>query len=141
MAMIDDQETLDLFLEDSREHLDGIENDLLTIEDSAENIDVELVNKVFRAIHSIKGGAGFLGLDNLKEIAHSMENILNMMRNLELVPNATIISTLLAAVDTVNNMLNDPAASNEMGISEHLDALQACIKASLTEDEHGDLEP
>ena len=63
MPMIDDQETLQIFLEDAREHLSGIENDFLAIEAAGTAVDVALVNKVFRAVHSIKGGAGFLGLD------------------------------------------------------------------------------
>ncbi len=57
MAMIDDQETLQIFLEDAREHLSGIEQDFLAIEAAGTAVDVALVNKVFRAVHSIKGGA------------------------------------------------------------------------------------
>lgn len=133
MSMIDDQETLAIFLEDSHEHLSGIENDLLAIEEAGEHVDVDLVNKVFRAIHSIKGGAGFLGLGTLKELTHSMENILNMMRTLELMPTATIVNTLLASVDVLTGMLNDPVASNEMDISAQLAALQACSTPSAAE--------
>ena len=133
MSMIDDQETLAIFLEDSFEHLSGIENDLLAIEEAGGDVDVDLVNKVFRAIHSIKGGAGFLGLGVLKELTHSMENILNMMRTLELRPNATIVNTLLASVDVLTGMLNDPVASNDMDIAAQLAALQTCITTSPDE--------
>ena len=66
MPMIDDQETLQIFLEDAREHLSGIENDFLAIEAAGAAVDVALVNKVFRAVHAIKGGVGFLGLDAIK---------------------------------------------------------------------------
>ncbi len=62
MPLIEDDETLLAFIEESQEHLDGIEADLLAIEEAGANIDSELVNKVFRAVHSLKGGAGFLGL-------------------------------------------------------------------------------
>ena len=58
-------ELLDLFLAESREHLADIEADLLAIESSGANIDEELVNKVFRAAHSIEGGAGFLEMTQL----------------------------------------------------------------------------
>ena len=98
MAMIDDQETLQIFLEDAREHLSGIEQDFLAIEAAGTAVDVALVNKVFRAVHSIKGGAGFLGLDAIKELSHAMENILNLMRNGALVPAPAMINTLLAGV-------------------------------------------
>lgn len=123
MAIIDDQETLQLFIEDAREHLDGIENDLLAIETAGS--DVSLVNKVFRAVHSIKGGAGFLGLETLKELAHSMENVLNMMRNSELAATPAIISTLLAAADVLTTMVHDPAHSDAIDIHEHVAALSA----------------
>ena len=92
MAMIDDQETLQIFLEDAREHLSGIEKDFLAIEAAGSAVDVALVNKVFRAVHSIKGGAGFLGLDAIKELAHAMENLLNLMRNGALVPTPAMMT-------------------------------------------------
>jgi len=70
-----DDEILRLFIEDSQDNLSGIENDLLAIEAGGENLDDELIGKVFRAVHSIKGSAGFVGLENIKELAHGMENI------------------------------------------------------------------
>jgi len=60
MSAIDmNDETLITYLEESREHLADIETNLLNIEDGGADIDEELVNTVFRAAHSIKGGAGF----------------------------------------------------------------------------------
>lgn len=67
-----DTDILRSFIEESQEHLSGIENDLLSIEAAGEDIDVELVNKVFRAVHSIKGGAGFLGLETITALSNSM---------------------------------------------------------------------
>lgn len=60
--MIEDDEILQMYIEESLEHLSDIESDLLTIEGDDENIDIDIVNNVFRAAHSIKGGAGFMGL-------------------------------------------------------------------------------
>ena len=77
---IQDDETLRLYVEESIEHLADIENDLLAIEKAGADINEELVNKVFRAAHSIKGGAGFMGLNNIKELSHKMENVLGMIR-------------------------------------------------------------
>ena len=57
----DNQELLNEFVIESREGLAEIESDLLAIEACGDNIDIDLVNKVFRAIHSIKGAAGFMG--------------------------------------------------------------------------------
>jgi two-component system chemotaxis sensor kinase CheA len=52
------------------------------------DIDEDLVNKVYRAAHSIKGGAGFMGLTTIKDLTHEMENILGKVRSREMVPHA-----------------------------------------------------
>jgi len=124
MAIVQDDELLQMFIEESKEHMEGIEADFLDIEEMGEDIDSDLVNKVFRAIHSIKGGAGFLGLDNIKELSHVMENNLNLIRNSELVPSPAVISTLLSALDTLRDLIADFMNSNEMDISDHVDALK-----------------
>lgn len=129
MAMIDDQETLHIFLEDAREHLSGIENDLLAIEAAGAAMDVGLVNKVFRAVHSIKGGAGFLGLSAIKELSHAMENLLNLMRNGAVLPTPAIISSLLAAADVLTGLVHDPMTSDTVDISPHVTALENALAA------------
>ena len=58
------------YLAECREHLTTIEADLLSMEQSGAAIDEQLVNRVFRAAHSIKGGAGFFDLHKIKELGH-----------------------------------------------------------------------
>jgi two-component system, chemotaxis family, sensor kinase CheA len=118
-----EDETLRLYVEESLEHLSNIENDLLAIESAGADINEELVNKVFRAAHSIKGGAGFMGLDNIKELSHKMENVLGMIREREMVPNPEIINILLLSSDSLRNLLKNVSESNSMDISEHVEAL------------------
>ena len=140
MPLIDDDETLAAFVEESKEHLDGIEADLLAIEEAGANIDADIVNKVFRAVHSLKGGAGFLGLDKVKELSHAAENLMNLIRNGELVPTPSIVSTLLDATDLLGKMISNAATSNEVDISAHIAALQKAVAANLDEDEKPTLE-
>ncbi len=130
MAMIEDEETLLAFIEESLEHMDGIESDLLTIEENGEDIDEDLVNKVFRAVHSIKGGAGFLGLERVKEVAHAAENLLNLVRNKELVPTPERISILLETFDLLNSLINDAQNSNEVDVSQQIFALKKAVASS-----------
>ena len=118
-----EDETLRLYVEESLEHLSNIENDLLAIESDGADINEELVNKVFRAAHSIKGGAGFMGLDNIKELSHKMENVLGMIREREMAPNPEIVNILLLASDTLRNLLINVGESNSMDISGHVEAL------------------
>ncbi len=122
---IQDDETLRLYVEESIEHLADLENDLLAIENAGADINEELVNKVFRAAHSIKGGAGFMGLNNIKELSHKMENVLGMIREREMAPNSEIVNILLLASDTLRNLLDNVEASNSMDIDEHVNALIA----------------
>lgn len=118
-----EDETLKLYVEESLEHLSNIENDLLAIESAGADINEDLVNKVFRAAHSIKGGAGFMGLDHIKELSHKMENVLGMIREREMVPNPEIVNILLLSSDTLRNLLKNVEESNAMDISEHVEAL------------------
>ncbi len=122
---IEDDEILQGFIEESLEHLADIETDLLAIEDGGENIDEDLVNKVFRAAHSIKGGAGFMGLTGIQELSHSMENILGMIRSNKLIPNPEIINVLLLGSDQLQSMIEDIHSSNDVDISSHLIPLNA----------------
>lgn len=130
-----DDETLQMYVEESREHLEDIENDLLTIEAGGENIDIDLVNKVFRAAHSMKGGAGFLGLNNVKDLAHKIENVLDMIRNYELTPNPEIVNIILIAFDRLSELVENIAESDDMDISEHVVALTGIATASVPEEE------
>ena len=122
---IQDDETLQMYLEESIEHLADIETDLLGIEEAGADIDEDLVNKVYRAAHSIKGGAGFMGLTTIKDLTHEMENILGKIRSRDMIPTPEIINILLSASDTLKDLMNDVFTSNDVDISQHIENLQA----------------
>lgn len=119
-----EDELLNEFVVESNEHLADIENQLLSIEESGADVDVDLINEVFRGIHSIKGAAGFLGLTKVNDLAHSLENILNMMRNHELVPNSMMIDIMLRAADRLQGLITDVESSNDEDVSEHIVELE-----------------
>ena len=125
MSNIEDNDIFNDFIQESLEHLDGIEDDLLRIEEAGENFDEEIVNKVFRAVHTIKGGAGYLGLKNVESLAHNSENVMVKIRARELFPAPGIISTLLDAMDTLSTLINRHESSNEIDISSNVIALNA----------------
>jgi chemotaxis protein histidine kinase CheA len=74
-----DPEILQEFLTESGELLESLENDLVELEEN--NTDGELINKAFRALHTIKGSASFLALTELVSIAHAAETALNAARS------------------------------------------------------------
>ncbi len=136
-----DDELLQGFISESREHLATIEADLLAIEQAGDAADAELVNKVFRAAHSIKGCSGFLGLNQVKELAHKAETVLDMLRSHKICPNAEVTNILLAAFDKLHAMIESPATSEDADIALELQGLVELAssylpqpaKASLTE--------
>lgn len=123
--MDEDDEILDLFLEESLEHLEGIETDLLEIEKNGADIDVEQVNKVFRAMHTIKGGSSFFGLTKVKDLTHVAESILDRVRKFQLVPTPEIVQSLLEAIDHLVNMINNPSDMDSYDISASLQKIEA----------------
>jgi two-component system, chemotaxis family, sensor kinase CheA len=118
------------FVVESREHLSDVENQLLAIEAGGADIDLALVNTVFRAIHSIKGAASFLGFTKLGDLAHSLENALNLVRNRELIPDSTNIDVMLRAADAIHAMFDDIQSSNNSDISAHLAALEKVVTSN-----------
>lgn len=120
------------FVVEANEHLADVENQFLSIEEAGDDVDVDLVNEVFRAIHSIKGAAGFLGLTKVNDLAHSLENLLNMMRNLELKPNSAIVDVMLRSADRLQSMINDIENSNDTDVSDFIRDLEAIANGELS---------
>jgi two-component system chemotaxis sensor kinase CheA len=117
------------YLAESREHLANIENDLLAMEQAGAAIDEQLVNRVFRAAHSIKGGAGFFDLVRIRELAHKTENVLDLMRSDQMTPDSENVGILLLAFDKLRELISNHKESNGADISEFVAAL-----TGLTED-------
>src|SRR5271165_3304399 len=118
-----DDELVQDYLAECREHLATIETDLLAIEQGGAAIDEQLVNRVFRAAHSIKGGAGFFDLTKIRELAHKTENALDMIRSRQMVPTPEVVSILLLAFDKLRELIGNYGESNEAGIGEFIAAL------------------
>ncbi|HXY78116.1 MAG TPA: chemotaxis protein CheA [Candidatus Acidoferrales bacterium] len=109
------------FLVESEELLQRMDQDMVTLE-SAPN-DEELLNRVFRALHTIKGTAGFLGFEPLVRVGHSAEDVLNAVRRGELRLDRRVMDALLAARDQLGHMLKD---LGQGGLQQYqLDALLA----------------
>ena len=127
-----DDEILAMFIEDSRDHLGNIETALMDMDRHGADIDEELVNTVFRAAHSIKGGAGFLNLANIRELAHRLENLLHMIRGRELAPDTRIINQLLAGFDRLLALVERGSQSDAEDIGELLAALSGVAEEHFT---------
>lgn len=92
-----------VFFEESAEGLDAMEMGLLGMQQGLD--DVETINTIFRAAHSIKGGAGSFGFGQIAEFTHGLETLLDQMRNGERELSQQALNTLLQAVDVLRGML------------------------------------
>jgi two-component system chemotaxis sensor kinase CheA len=130
------QEIVEEFVIESRESLSEIETDLLTIEADGAHANEELVNKVFRAVHSVKGTAGFIGLQVIGQLAHSIENVLSLVRNKSLVPTPGVIGVLLSSTDKLVQLINDVDHSNEVDVAFFVHKLDKIVAGEIPSDEH-----
>jgi two-component system, chemotaxis family, sensor kinase CheA len=126
-----DDEFLKEFTDEALELLDGIENDLLTIEELGEALDDELINKVFRAAHTIKGGSGFFDLENMTRLAHKSETVLDMLRTRKITANAEVTNLLLMAFDRLRDMVNNTGMVASMDISDIMTGLDLMATSFL----------
>ncbi len=104
------KELLDSFLIETQEILDTLDQDLMQLESQAENFD--LLNSVFRSFHTIKGTSSFMGFDQITEITHHAEDILNKLRKAELRVNAEIVDALLEVYDWLKTLLKQAKAGD-----------------------------
>jgi chemotaxis protein histidine kinase CheA len=119
MMMSDmDDSLLQEFLVESREHLETIEPDLLILETQQEGADHETINRIFRAIHTIKGASGFFGLEAIKRLSHVMENMLMAFRDGKMCPSPTNVDPLLQGVDLLRQMVDNVSESETVPYQE-----------------------
>ena len=116
--MSQDDEMLEVFVQESREHLESLEPDLLSMEENPNDMDT--INRIFRSVHSLKGTSGFFGLDQISKLAHMMENLMSLARDGEIVLTPPMIDALLKGKDKLALMVDDPGSSGEMDINEEL---------------------
>lgn len=114
--MQDVDEIVQEFLVESIEGLDQMDRDLVALE--RQPADVELLSRVFRCIHSIKGASGFLGFTRLGDVAHAGESLLSELRDGRLVLTPAITSALLQLVDAIRLILDQVRGTGKDGTEE-----------------------
>src|SRR5436190_14010975 len=110
------------FLIETHENLAQLELDLVTLE--RDPTERETLSRVFRTLHTVKGSAGFLGLQKLQAVAHAAESLLSRLRAGELLFNADIASAMLAVVDAVRQMLESVESAETDGDGDYSTLIQ-----------------
>ncbi len=130
------QEILNDFLAESSEMLEALDQHFVQLESEPSNI--ELLNEIFRCMHSMKGSAGFLGFTRLVEVTHQAESLLNKLRQGEIAVSPFIIDIILEAVDSVKGLQADIRTTGE---DSHVDTEMIVHKLTLTMESAADLAP
>ncbi|MBI5636845.1 MAG: chemotaxis protein CheW [Nitrospinae bacterium] len=130
--LLGDKSILDDFVTEAKEHLETVEEVVLSLEKQAGSAGfIEAVNLIFRVVHTIKGTAGFVGLTKLQAVAHAAETLLSMLRAGELTLKPGLVDALLAAIDSIRSMVDDVANSNSHNITEVVARLDAFILGGI----------
>ena len=108
------QRILGYFLEEAREHLNTIEQGLLNLQSTLN--DSEMINEVFRAAHSIKGGAAMLGLSSIQHTSHQLEDCFKILKEHPIQVDQRLESLLLDICDTLKALIDN--LGNPFGLSE-----------------------
>jgi two-component system chemotaxis sensor kinase CheA len=111
MAKEDDR-AREEFTSEAEELLDTLSRDLVDFEAQGVNVRPELVNKIFREVHSLKGLAGMLGFGDISELSHSLEDMLDRLRMGKIPYSKDLIDLLFDSVDGLNRLvisINDPS--------------------------------
>jgi two-component system chemotaxis sensor kinase CheA len=111
-AIFDDEmkEIVESFIVETKELLDKLDNDLVELE-KRQN-DVELLNAIFRYVHTIKGTSSFIGFEQMSELTHKFEDVLNKLRKFELKLNPEIMDVILKAQDLMKVLLSKLEAND-----------------------------
>ncbi|MBP3723255.1 MAG: Hpt domain-containing protein, partial [Selenomonadaceae bacterium] len=96
---------MDMFLDESHEHLQQLNEGLLSLEDNME--DLSVINDIFRNAHTLKGMSATMGYNKIAELTHEMEDVLDSLRHEQLKLTEDIIDTLFKCLDSLETMVDN----------------------------------
>lgn len=129
MAREDDR-AREEFTSEAEELLDTLSRDLVEFESQGQNVRPELVNKIFREVHSLKGLAGMLGFADISELSHSLEDMLDKLRMGKIAISKDLIDLLFDSVDGLNRLviaINDPSLAGLVDMTALTTRIHAII--------------
>ena len=130
MDFRNDKEVLETFIEEAGDRVSEIESGLMDLERAGLEVDPEVVHSAFRAAHSIKATANLLNFKHIGELSHKMENILEMFRNQELVPDDQVVAVLLEGLDKIQELVENIEQSDSVDISSQAEKLTRIVQKS-----------
>lgn len=111
MSVMEMSQYLEVFIEESREHIQSCNENLLKLENDPDNL--ELVNEIFRSAHTLKGMSATMGFEDMANLTHQMENVLDGVRNGKYKFSSDLLDIIFMAIDHLENMVNSIATGGE----------------------------
>ena len=115
---------LEMFIDESKEHLQSCSEHLLDLEKNPS--DLAIVSEIFRSAHTLKGMAATMGFEDLADLTHKMENVLDAIRNEKIAVTSDILDVVFESVDHLEEMVNDIASGGDgkHDVSQTVDKLK-----------------
>ena len=114
---MDVSQYLEIFIDETKEHLQNLSDQLMVLEQEPENMDV--INEIFRAAHSLKGMAGTMGFKRMQRLTHDMENVFQEIRSENMKVESELIDVLFRALDALEAYLNEIMETANEGTEEN----------------------
>ena len=121
---------LEIFIDETKEHLQTLNDQVLILEAEPENIDT--VNEIFRAAHSLKGMAGTMGFKRMQRLTHDMENVFSEIRNGKIGVTPDLVDVVFKCLDAIEEYLSCIVETSDEGDNDNEDiisSLNACLES------------
>ncbi|MBO5282105.1 MAG: chemotaxis protein CheA [Lachnospiraceae bacterium] len=119
---MDVSQYLEIFIDESNEHLQNLNTQILNLESDPENMDT--INEIFRAAHSLKGMAGTMGYKRMQTLTHDMENVFSEVRNGHIKVSPDMVDILFQCLDALDEYVNNIKESADEGTNDNEPLIQ-----------------
>lgn len=129
---MDMNQYLDMFIEESKEHLQAINTNLLLLETDPQSI--QIVNEIFRSAHTLKGMAATMGFEDMTSLTHEAENVLDLIRNNKCKINSDIMDVIFQSVDLIETMVHNiiEGGNGSADVSAPVSRLRAIVSGDFS---------
>ncbi|GGD68210.1 chemotaxis protein CheA [Paenibacillus nasutitermitis] len=126
---------LSMFIDESNDHLQSLNENLLKLEGDPE--DISIVQIIFRSAHTLKGMSATMGYEDLASLTHEMENVLDLVRNSKLKMDSFIFDTLFKGLDALESMVQDiiGGGTGKSDVTPIVASLKAIVKGDYQKDQ------
>ena len=129
---MDVSQYLEIFLDETNEHLQNLNTQILELESDPENMDN--INEIFRAAHSLKGMAGTMGYKRMQNLTHDMENVFSEVRNGNIKVKPEMIDVLFQCLDALEEYKNNIQETSDEGTNDNENLIKALNEVLDVED-------